>query len=125
NNQIAYYKSTGQLFTLCSILLDEAADKQGLLTMNQLKNAVRLSVDKKDKICVMENRVVVLIINEDQKSVNNLIARIKSNLPCESKEQLNSIIQYISVFTMQVDENINSSDDLLNKIFSDKIQDKI
>jgi len=125
NNQIAYYKSTGQLFTLCSILPDETADKQGLLTMNQLKNVVRLSVEKKDKICVMEDRVVVLIINEDQKSVNNLIARIKSNLPCENKEQLNRLIQYVSVFTMQVDENINSADDLLNKILSDKIQDKI
>jgi len=125
NNQIAYYKSTGQLFTLCSILLDEEADKQRLLTMNQLKNAIRLSVDKKDKICIMEDRVTVLIADEDPKSVNNFIARIKSNLPGESEEHLNRIIQYISVFTIQVDKNINSADDFLRKIFSDKAQDKI
>ncbi len=125
NNQIAYYKSTGQLFTLCSILLDEAADKQGLLKMNQLKNAVRLSVDRKDKICIMEDRVVVIVVDENQKNVNNFIARIKSNLPGESKEHLSRIIQYISVFTLQVDENINNADDFLTKIFSDKIQDKI
>ena len=125
NNQIAYYKSTGQLFILCSILLEETADKLGLLTITQLKNAVRLSVEKKDKICVIEDRVVILIIDEDQKNVNNLVARIKSNLPRESDEQLNKLIHHISVFTMQIDENIHSADDLLNKILSDKIHDKI
>ena len=124
DNQIAYYKSTGKLFALCSVLLNEETDGQGLLTINQLKNAVRLSVDKKDKICVLEDRVIVLVLNEDQKSVNNLIARIKSNLPSENIEHLNRIIKYISVFTIQVDKNTNRAEDFLSKIFSDKAQDK-
>jgi hypothetical protein len=125
NNQIAYYKSTEKVFTLCSILLNKAVENKGLLTLNQLKNAVRLSVDKKDKITVMNDRIIVLIVGEDQKTVNKLIARIKSNLPVENNEQLSKVIQYISVYTLQVDEHITSADEMLGKIFSDKMQDQV
>ena len=85
--------------------------------MNQLKNAVRLSVDRKDKICVLEDSVIVLIVDEDKKRVNNLIARIKINLPGESEEHLSRIIKYISVFTIPIEKNINSADDFLIKFF--------
>lgn len=124
NNQIAYFKSTERLFTLCSILLDEEAANKGLITLNQLKNAVRLSVSKKDKISVIDERIVVLVIDEDQKTVNKLFAGVKSNLPVENNDQLSRIMQYISVYTLQVDETIDNADDMLKKIFSDKIQDK-
>ncbi|HSP86952.1 MAG TPA: hypothetical protein VLN45_02370 [Ignavibacteriaceae bacterium] len=124
NNQIAYYKSTGQIFYLCSILLNEE-ENDGLLNINQLKNTVKLSADKKDKICITKDRIIVLIIDEDQKKVNNLIARIKNNLPGEDKEKLKKIIQSISIFTIQVDEKINNADDYLNLIFSDKIEEKL
>jgi circadian clock protein KaiC len=124
NNQIAYFKSTGQVFTLVSVLLDKAAIKQGLITISQLKNTVRLSTDRKDKICIFNNRVVVLIVKEDQKVVNNLIAKIKSNLPDDDPEQLNKLIQYISVYSIQVDTSINNADDLLQRIFMDKISEK-
>jgi circadian clock protein KaiC len=124
NNQLAYFKSTGQVFTLCSIFLDDIAGEKGLLTLNQLKNAVRLSIDKKDKITVVDNRIIVLVVDEDQKVVNSLLARIKSNLPVENSEQLIKIIQHISVYTLQVDENMDSADDLLKKILSDRVNDK-
>jgi circadian clock protein KaiC len=124
NNQIAYYKSTGQVFTLVFVRLDETAIKQGLLTLNQLKNSVRLSVDRKDKICIIKNIIAVLVVKEDQKSVNNLIARIKSNLPGNGPEYTNKIIQSISVYSIQINESINNSDDLLQKISADKVHDK-
>lgn len=120
NNQIAYFKSTSKTFTLCSIILDETAAESGLITLNQLKQSVRLSVNKRDKITVIDNRIVILVVDEDQKSVNNLIAGIKNNLPQENAEELNRIINYISVFTLQMDETINSADDMLKKIFPDK-----
>jgi hypothetical protein len=56
--------------------------------------------------------------------VNSLLARIKSNLPVENSEQLIKIIQHISVYTLQVDENMDSADDLLKKILSDRVNDK-
>lgn len=115
NNQIAFYKSTGQTFVVVSLMLDESAVNQGLLTLSQLKNAVRLSTSKKDKICVIDNRVVVLITKEDQKNVNNLVARIKENLPGTDREYLSRVAQYISVCTLQVDDSINNADDLLKQ----------
>ncbi len=124
NNQIAYFKSTGQVFTLVSVLLDEKAASLGILTLNQLRNSIRLSTDKKDKIYILNDRILILIVKEDQKNVNNLIARIKSNLPSTDNEHLNKIIHYISVYTTQVDESINNADDLLLRISSDKIQVK-
>jgi len=115
NNQIAFYKSTRQPFVIASFKLDETAINQGLLTLSQLKNAARLSTNKKDKICVIDNRVVVLITKEDQKNVNNLIARIKENLPNTDREYLSKVSQYISVYTQQVDDSVNNADDLLNQ----------
>jgi len=115
NNQIAFYKSTGQTFVVVSLMLDESAVNQGLLTLSQLKNAVRLSTNKKDKICVIDNRVVVLITKEDRKNVNNLVARIKENLPGTDREYLSRVAQYISVCTLQVDDSINNADDLLKQ----------
>src|SRR3990167_7684398 len=115
NNQIAFYKSTGQTFVVVSLVLDESAVNQGLLTLSQLKNAVRLSTSKKDKICVIDNRVVVLISKEDRKNVNNLVARIKENLPVTDREYLSRVAQYISVCTLQVDDSINNADDLLKQ----------
>jgi len=115
NNQIAFYKSTGQTFVVVSLVLDESAVNQGLLTLSQLKNAVRLSTSKKDKICVIDNRVVVLITKEDRKNVNNLVARIKENLPGTDREYLSRVAQYISVCTLQVDDSINNADDLLKQ----------
>ena len=115
NNQIAFYKSTGQPFVLVSLRLDETAVNQELLTLTQLKNAVRLSTNKKDKICVIDNNIVVLITKEDQKNVNNLIARIKGNLPSTEREYLNKVAQCISVCSIQVDDTVNNADDLLKQ----------
>lgn len=119
NNQIAYFKSTGQVFTLVSVLLDETAIKQGLQTLNQLKNSVRLSTDRKDRICIINNTIVVLIVKEDQKMVNNLVARIKGNLGGDP-EKFSEIIQYISVYSIQVDEKVNNADEMLQKILFTK-----
>jgi KaiC/GvpD/RAD55 family RecA-like ATPase len=121
NNQIAFYKSTGQTFVLVSFKLDESAVNQGLLTLNQLKNAVRLSTNKKDKFCVIDDKVVVLIPKEDQKIVNNLIARIKENLPETDGEYLDRVAKYISVYTQQVDDSINNADDLLKRTSAKEI----
>lgn len=115
NNQIAFYRSTGQPFVLVSLKLDESAISQELLTLSQLKNAVRLSTNKKDKICVIDNNVVVLITKEDQDNVNNLIARIKENLPNTDREYLIKVAQCISVCSVQVNDTVNSADDLLKQ----------
>jgi circadian clock protein KaiC len=120
NNQIALYKSTGQVFSIVSFRLDLAAEKLGLLTVNQLQNTIRLSSDKKDKICVIMNKVVVLITKDDQKSINSLISKMKSNLPNNDPKALANIAQYISVYVIKMDESIQSAEDIFNQVMSDE-----
>lgn len=122
NSQIALYKSTGQPFTLVSFRLDEEAITGNLLSLNQLKNSVRLSVERKDKICVVSNKIIVLIPREDQKDISGLISRVKGNLITESNGMKQNIAKFISVYALRVDESVNSSDDMLNEIRSDEIK---
>ena len=120
NNQIALYKSTGQMFSLISFKLDRTAEQQGLLSVNQLQNAVRLSTDKKDKICIVNNKVIVLLTKEEQKNINGLIAKIKGNLPGNDPNYINTVVRYISVITVSVDEKTENADHILQHILVDE-----
>ena len=116
NNQIALYKSTGQIFTLVSFRLDEQAESKGLLTVNQLENAIRLATDRKDKICMINNKVMILITKEDSRLVNTLISKVKGNLPYHETDYLAKVMPYISVFNIKVDDTIQNADDIFQKI---------
>ena len=124
NNQIALYKTTGQEFSIISFRLDTAAEKRGLLTVEQLQNAIRLSTDRKDKICLINNKVIVLITKDDQKAVSNLVAKIKNNLPNNDSSYLRNVIPFISVFSVKVNEGINNAEDILGKITTDEVKEK-
>ncbi len=116
NNQIALYRSTGQVFTLVSFRLDPEAEKEGLLTINQLMNIVRLSSDRKDKICLISNNVVVMVTKEDTRTMNKFISRIKGNLPVSEPEYIEKVVPYISVLALRVDETIKNAEDMINRL---------
>ncbi len=120
NKQIALFKSTGQLFSLVSFKLDKMAEQQGLISINQLQNAIRLSTDKKDKICVVNNKVIVLVTKEEQKNLNGLIAKIKGNLPGNDPNYINTVVRYISVITVSVDERTENAEHILQHILVDE-----
>ena len=122
NNQIALYKSTGQVFNIISFKLDKLAEQNGLITINQLQNAVRLVTDKKDKICVIENKVVVLITRGDKKNVTNIISKIQTNLPNNNPDYLKTVLQYISVLPIEVNEQIENAESLMKYISSEDNQ---
>lgn len=113
NNQIALFKSTGQPFLLISLKLDPIAEKQKILTINQLQNAVRLSTDKKDKICVVEDKIIVLMSKGEDKSLNHLVAKIKSNLPNQDANYLSMVTKYIFAFEYEVDETVENAEKLI------------
>jgi KaiC/GvpD/RAD55 family RecA-like ATPase len=125
NNQIALYKSTGQIFTILSFRLDTEAERKGLITIGQLQNAIRLSTDRKDKICIIANNVVVLITREEnQKGIKNLISKIKTNLPGNDPGFIKSVIPYISIYAVKVDENVNNAQEILGLLVGIESQDK-
>ncbi|MBI9009644.1 MAG: hypothetical protein JEZ05_06555 [Tenericutes bacterium] len=118
NNQIALFRSTGQVFDLIAFKLDHVFRIQGHLTVNELKEALRLSTDKKDKICVIDNKVIVLVVKSDSKSAQNILFSIKYHFPSEDKNYLNSVLENISVLSIEVDENIDNAKTMLNYIAS-------
>jgi hypothetical protein len=125
NNQIALYKSTGQIFSILSFRLDIEAERKGLITIIQLQNAVRLSTDRKDKLCILSNNVIVLITQEEnKKGVKSLISKIKTNFPGNDPDYIKSVIPYISVCAVKVDEHVHSANDLLELLVGNELHDK-
>jgi KaiC/GvpD/RAD55 family RecA-like ATPase len=116
DNQIALFQSTGQIFTLVSFRLNKKAEQEGLLTVNQLMNTIRLSIDKKDKICLISNTIVVMVPKADIKTISKLLSRIKGNLPGRDPEYLEKVIPYISVLALKIDDTIKNAEDMIHRL---------
>lgn len=123
NNQIAYYKQTGQISTLVAVKLDEMAVKAQLLTLHQLSNAIRLSIDKKDKICILRNMILVLFTKED-KQVSSFSDLVIKNLFEGSPQYLKKITQYISLLSIKMDKGTQNAEDMFKQLLAADIPDK-
>lgn len=119
NNQIALFKSTGQTFRIVAIRYSN--DLKGVpgFSINLLHNAVRLAVDRKDKSCIIENKILVMITKDDQRSVTNFLSRLKHNLPGFDENEFYEVLKRIHVYTVKVNEQTRNADDLLNELISD------
>ncbi len=124
NNQIALFQSTGQVFTIVSFRFDKLAEQQGLLTFSQLQNAIRLATDRKDKICTADNKVVVLVTKEEQNSVNHLISKVRSNLPGNDSNYLRRVVNFISIYTVKMNEGIHKAEDIFTELLTDERESK-
>jgi circadian clock protein KaiC len=100
------------------------AEKAGLLSITQLQNAIRLSTDKKDKLCIFNDKVVILVTKEDQKNVVSLIAKVKSNLPDNDPNYIKNVLQYISVYALKVDQSIQTAEDVFQQLSTDEAKEK-
>jgi len=118
NNQIALYKSTGQTFNLISFRLDQGAQIKGLLSINQLQNAVRQASSKKDKICVIDNKVIVLLVRGSIKGSVDLISRVQNNLPSRDENYLMAIADSISIFNLEVDERVENAESMMEIVLT-------
>ena len=125
NNQIALYNSTGQIFNIVSIKLDEEAEKNGIITLKQFQNVVRLSTDKKDKICFIDNKIVILISKDDESLMVNLAAKIKSNLPLGNGYNINNISKAVGLFVIKINSNIKNSEDVFEIINEKEKQENL
>ncbi len=122
NNQIALYKSTGQSFSVISLKLDPSAEREGLITLTQLQNTVRLASDKKEKICLFDNKILLLVSKEDPKNITGIIGKIKSNLPSNNPDYLSKVLPLISVFVINVNESIQNAEDVFQQIITNETE---
>ncbi len=120
NNQIALFNSAGQKFHLISFKLNKEAERNNILTINQLENSVRLSTEKRDKICVIDKYVLVLVTKSDIKRVNGIISKLQHNLPGSDREYIRRALRYISVLCKEINETTENSEFLLRSILEAK-----
>lgn len=123
NNQIAMYKTTGQVFTVLSLKLSESNNGNSVINLNQLLNAVRLAAEKKYKICLIDGKIVVLLPRENEKVITGFISRIKSNLPAIEDLFPKNITNRVLFFFYKMNNSINNAEELL-EILDSEHQDK-
>jgi circadian clock protein KaiC len=120
NNQIALYQLTGKIFRLISIRLDEIPSQQKLITLNQLRNTVRLSTDKRDKICTVGNKILVLFLHDTENVVPELVAKIRSNLANDDEILIRAMSEVISIFSIVVDKEIKDAKSMIASILNNE-----
>lgn len=108
NNQIALFKTTGQLFTIVSFRINPASVGFSSLTINELSNTIKMSVDMKDKICIIADKIYVLLTNSDDYLVENFISRVRNNLT-----NLNP--QDLLVLMLKINDKFNNADEIINE----------
>lgn len=118
NNQIALYKSTGQTFNIISFKLDPAGQIKGILNITQLQNAVKQATSKKDKICIIENKVIVLLVRGTLKTVVDLMTNVQNNLPSHDPNYINAALDYISIFNIEVDERVENAESMMEFVLT-------
>lgn len=118
NNQIALFKSTGQKFNIVSFKLDPAAQVNGYLSIKQLRNAVKSSTEKKDKITVVENKVIVLVISSTEEKIYELLSNVPYNLPSDDEKYIEEVQRYIAIYNIEVNENFENCNEMMDFILS-------
>ncbi len=116
NNQIAMYKTTGQVFTLVSFRLLPREKRNSTLTINQLKNVIRISAEKKDKICQIDEQICVLLVKEEPKSISDFINKIKMNLPSDDSSERELLASDVFFYYLKVSEQFENADQMLSKL---------
>lgn len=120
NNQIALFKSTGQAFKILTLKLDPSAKLKGLLDMEQLQAAVSSVTDRKDKICKIENKIIILIIRPSNNKIENIFSEIRNYFPSKQADYINAISDLIEFSIINSNDEIENADFVLNKIKSDE-----
>ncbi len=118
NNQIALYKTTGQKFTILSLSLNQLHQSQSRITFEQLNYSVKTSVNKKDKICTIGDKIFILITKSDEKLVDDLISKVHQTLNGEAKTN-------VSYIMLRVNDSMNSADDIFNEFENEAVRTQL
>ncbi|GAB1444105.1 hypothetical protein MASR2M39_29510 [Ignavibacteriales bacterium] len=116
NNQVALYKSTGQAFTLIVFKLDPQAEAAGIITTNQLNNAIRLSLTLKEKVCIDGYTTIVLLGKSDDRALSVLTSKIRSNLQSNDPTYLPRVLSVVYAFTYVSNATTENADGILREV---------
>jgi len=112
NNQIALFKTTGQVFTILSLRLSPSIQSKPLITFDQLSYSAKLAVHKRDKICTIDDKIYILITNSDEKLIDAFISKVHQTLNIGGSAN-------VLYLMLKVNETMNSADDIFKEFESE------
>lgn len=112
NNQIALYKTTGQMFTILSLRLNSASSTKSQISLEQLKYSVKSVANKKDKICTIDDKIYILITKSDDKLIDEFISKVHQSLSSNGSTN-------VSYLMLKVNDSMNSADDVFKEFESE------
>lgn len=108
NNQIALYKTTGQLFTIVSLRINQFSRADTKITFEQLNTVVRAIANKKDKICTIGEKIFILLTKSENGVVEEFINKVHSALNVQTSVN-------VSYLVLKVNPSMNNADDIFNE----------
>lgn len=108
NNQIALYKTTGQMFTILQLKLNLNNNAQNKISFEQLNNSVLTSSHKKDKICTIGDKIYVLITKSDDQIIDEFITKVHQSLNGGGKTN-------VSFMMLKANPEMSGADDVFNE----------
>lgn len=112
NNQIALYKTTGQMFTILSLRLNPTIASQPRISLEQLNYSVKSVAHKKDKICTIDDKIYILITKSDDKLIDDFISKVHQSLSSNGSTN-------VTYLMLKVNDSMNSADDVFKEFESE------
>jgi KaiC/GvpD/RAD55 family RecA-like ATPase len=118
NNQIAYSNTSNEKSAIVSLKMSQELETSRGLLFNVVKNIIRLSIGKKDKVCSYENYLIILVPRATDEDINNLLNRIKTNMA--NFDSFYKISDQVFYKTLFLDSSIKNSEDIFETLSLNK-----
>lgn len=118
NNQIALYKTTGQMFAILSLRLNASSQTQSQISHEQLNYSVKSVAHKKDKICTIDDKIYILITKSDDKLIDEFISKVHQSLSSNGSTN-------VSYLMLKVNDSMNSADDIFKEFESESARTQL
>ncbi len=124
NNQIALYKSTGQKFQVMAFKIDPVAQVTQLVSQTELLSAIKNAMSKKEKLCEIEEKVLILQVRSDPDHLVEAIHHVAAELRRLNAAKYDELIDAIKVHFKEVNEGIDKAEDIMEEILLNDSQEE-
>ncbi len=117
NNQIALFKSAGQKFNLISFNVSKSIFEITNVSLSDIKNAIIQSTNRTEKICYIDDLIMVLIPNSNEQKVADFFVLFGKSLKEVGLDEKKFNL-VLSMFNYEVDENLDRAETILDYLTS-------
>ncbi len=120
NNQIALYKSTGKKFQVISFSIDPVAEVTRVIGKDELLRAIKAATTKKEKMCVVDNKILLLLLQGNAESLIEMMNKVAKNLREMYPGKERQVLDAVTVHFKEVNEGIDKAEDIMEELLLGK-----